>query len=141
MSTDIDDLPGPSEEYEQELPYEQPEEVFVPLENYKNVSPNISVAVKKRHSGHTGHIGHTGTVHGPVQENFTTDIITNQFNQNNLLVLAVIYLATLPITSEYTRKFLSLVSLANSSSTVVTFIKCVILLLLYIIIRDYVAYK
>lgn len=141
MSTDISDLPGPTyeeEEVEQEVEYERGNHGYgspnftqqakvnshgIPqVEKYDNVSATI----KKKHR--------------KVQEHFSTDLITQEFNTSNLLVLAVIYLATLPQADEYTRKFLAMLpfNLLSSGSTIINIVKCVLLVVLYIVFRDYI---
>ena len=87
------------------ITYNIPYSVQSNIRESNDLSPNVSGVVKKKSK--------------KIKEHFTTDMITNEFNQNNLLVFIVIYLATIPLTDEYTRKLLSMLNIyVNTSSSI-----------------------
>lgn len=148
MSTNISDLPGPindEDEYENENEYEnndnetmieqveQVEQVVDKKENFENYKlnniQNISGKIMKKKNLKK-------------KEMFTdlnTNFITNEFNQNNALILVIIYLSTLPLSNEYTYKLLKALSMNYfSSSTTINIIKCILLLLVYLIVKIFI---
>jgi len=140
MSTNISDLPGPQVDFESEMEKETrlPQiEQFEQLEefnyNIKNDSDDIKLIneqpnaikmdikkVQKEQSPQTGFF----------------DTLYNQFNEENLLILIILYLATIPLSNEYTQKLISPLHINNPF--IITVIKCVLLLLIFIIIKLYI---
>ena len=134
MSTFISDLPGSQEEImhpeqEQEQFQEQVEQPY--QEEYQNtnqaipeqISPtNIKVAFKKKDA--------------PVS---WYDSFKKEFNEENALLLVLLYVATLSQSNEYIRKGLLLSSFGGSghSHMSITLLKCVLLLLAYLIVKKF----
>lgn len=135
MSTNIADLPGPKPEefededyeYEEEdvmdeqedIPQQQLQrEVF--YEQPSSIKMDIRKAKRK------------------VQEDESMfDMIRKEVNEENLLILAILYIASTSLVDDYARKVLSFMSLSNSSSMVVNIVKCVLLLLVFILVKNY----
>lgn len=124
MSTNIADLPGPTpEEYEQQ--YEPQHEE--PQHNYQEEEQPIRMNIKK--------VGE--------MENFDSPsfigILTKEVTEENLLILAILILATTKQADEYTRRLLSMFSFSMyTSNFTMSVIKCILLLLLFIIFKNYV---
>ena len=158
-STNIDDLPGPSF-YEAPLNYSQNQNnrecnsiQSVQVDRLQDIAdmtkgkgnlthpgmpeyfnspehPNISHKIKKKEK----FINDDKT-----KENDTLNFITNEFNTSNVLLFTIIYLSTLPISDEYTRKLLKLLpfDLIYSNSTTINIIKCFLLLIVFILIHKF----
>lgn len=134
MSTEIADLPGPipedmeePEEWTKGYNDQQSEQEFSYDTNYP-VS-NISSHIQKKYT----------------QENFTQNQNNFEFTQNftkeltkeNLLILIIVYIATLPQADEYTRKFLVMLPFNLVRSPIMTtIIKCLLLVSIFIIIKN-----
>lgn len=135
MSTNIADLPGPKpeefedEEYEYEeedvmdeqedIPQQQLQrEVF--YEQPSSIKMDIRKAKRKVH-----------------EDESMFDMIRKEVNEENLLILAILYIASTSLVDDYARKVLSFMSLSNSSSMVVNIVKCVLLLLVFILVKNY----
>ena len=135
MSTNIADLPGPKpeefedEEYEYEeedvmdeqedIPQQQLQrEVF--YEQPSSIKMDIRKAKRKVH-----------------EDESMFDMIRKEVNVENLLILAILYIASTSLVDDYARKVLSFMSLSNSSSMVVNIVKCVLLLLVFILVKNY----
>ena len=65
------------------------------------------------------------------------DVIKSEFNINNLLILVALYIACIPESNEFIRKTLSTFSNNAYSHLVVTIIKCIVLLLIIILVKQY----
>jgi hypothetical protein len=147
MSTNISDLPGsgPEDLYD-EVSHEQVEQYHyknamdernVDINGYDKSEPvyqtsNISSRIKK-----TTH--EDFTVENEVDDKSVFNIFTKEFTKENLLMLIIIYIATLPQADEYTRKFLVMLPFnLIRSPIVVTVIKCLLLVIFLIIIKNYI---
>lgn len=129
MSTEISDLPGPipedMEETEDEWINGHNQQTEQEL-SYDNV---LSHDIKKKYT----------------QENFTetrnnfefSQNFTKEFTKENLLILIIVYIATLPQADEYTRKFLVMLPFNLIRSPIMTtIIKCLLLVSIFIIIKN-----
>jgi hypothetical protein len=134
MSTNIADLPGPKPEEFEDEEYEYEEEMMeeeelqpqqqLPREAYYEQPSSIKMDIKK--------------VKRKVQEEESMfDMIKREVNEENLLILVILYIASTSLLDEYAKKVLSFVSMNNSSSMIVNIVKCVMLLLVFIIAKNY----
>lgn len=145
MSTNIADLPGPSEEYdgmyeEDEYEYEHEDDMRhmehledeghedmieerLPKEVYYEQPDKISINIRKR------------KLQAKQEDDNILDMIKNEINEENLLILAVLYVSTLSIVEDYTKKLLSMLSLQTTSSLLVNVTKCVLLLILFLLAK------
>lgn len=134
MSTNIADLPGPKPEEFEDEEYEYEEEMMeeeelqpqqqLPREVYYEQPSSIKMDIKK--------------VKRKVQEEESMfDMIKREVNEENLLILVILYIASTSLLDEYAKKVLSFVSMNNSSSMIVNIVKCVMLLLVFIIAKNY----
>lgn len=148
MSTNISDLPGPSEEdYEvnEEIYYDHPEpqnhnnnhnnkydnEIrtsYNPREEdlYQHQEENVKMNIKKN-----------------IKEDFDTpslfDVFKREISEENVLIFIILFLSTSHYADDYTRKLLSFLSFnVNTSNLTITLIKCALLLLIYIIVKNYI---
>jgi len=148
MSTNIDDLPGPSS-YSDSPGQERERDIQTIQVDRLNEIANFN------HDGHgQGNLKHPGMLDGtylntnnishkikkkeiPIESEFN---ITDEFNITNILLLGIIYVSTLPISDEYTRKLLKLLpfDLVYSNSVTINIIKCILLLILFIIIQKFI---
>ena len=140
MSSMIDDLPGPQESpqefisQQQETQAETQAEMHPKYINNDHINNNnerpvkeiietfdqspIKLEIKKKSSG-------------------ILDDIKNEFNSNNLLILIILYISTMPESNEIIRKILSSFSNSAYSHMVVTILKCILLLLILILVRKF----
>jgi len=138
MSTNISDLPG-SEEIEEEVYEDQYEDQYrepqyrEPVQNrsyqpqriserdlYEQDQP-VKMNIKKS-----------------VESSSLFDSLRNEITEENLLIFVIIFLATSHYADDYTRKILSLMSFnINTSSLTITLTKCALLLLLFILVKNY----
>lgn len=138
MSTNIADLPGPKpeeydeDEYIQEDEYEYEEEQDMEefnqppsREMYYEQPPAIQMNIKKVKRKELKE-----------EDDSMFDIIRKEVNEENLLILVILYLASTSLLDEYAKKVLTLVSF-NHSSMFVNIVKCVILLLVFILVKNY----
>lgn len=135
MSTNISDLPGPSDEtdyeQEQEPQYRQePEPQYREQYRYRQ-EPEREQYREPYHDKSKS-----------VRENFETiglfDILRKDINEENLLIFIIIFLSTSKYTDDYTRQLLSMLSFnVNTSSLTITLIKCALLLLIYVLVKNY----
>lgn len=130
MSTNISDLPGPSDEtdYEQE-PRQEPEPQY--REQYREHRQEPERYREQPYQESKS-----------VRENFETiglfDILRKEINEENLLIFIIIFLSTSKYTDDYTRQLLSMLSFnVNTSSLTITLIKCALLLLIYVLVKNY----
>jgi hypothetical protein len=158
MSTYISDLPGPQEEeyapvenvevyheddhehvteHEREhephkkntLKHEKESDVFLKehLENYDNTQDSpIKVNIKKKDTN-------TQASSPSLYES-----IKREFNEQNILIFILLFIATLPQSNEIIRK--GLMSFANTSGyshMSITLIKCALLLLVFILVKRF----
>lgn len=146
MSTDIDDLPGPEEQQS----YEQPSFVDERTNQMANMSNNMNVNLNRHVEGSLPRVMNgnvTGSIHKKPKEKFEKpsedesyyNLLMSYITKENMLLLAVLYIACLRQSDEYTRKFLLNVpfNLANNSMAS-TIIKCVILLIIYLIVKQHI---
>lgn len=137
MSTNISDLPGPSDDvYETpaQINYEQHQRQQNEQYNQKRYneedlydnSNEINMNIKKN-----------------MRENFDIpgifDILRKEVTEENMLIFVMLFLATTHNADDYTRRILSMLSFdVNTSNVTITLIKCASLLLIYIIVKNYV---
>jgi hypothetical protein len=136
MSTNIADLPGPApEDMEDNLSQESFEDVReriepqvqrrqIPKENLYEQPSRIKMDIKK-----------VNKIKAKNEELGVFDIIKNEVNEENLLILIVLYIASTPLIDDYVKKILNIMSFNTSSSLVVNILKCVILLLVFILAK------
>lgn len=132
MSTNIADLPGPiPENMEDNLSQESFEDVReriepvqrrqIPTEKLYEQPSRIKMDIKK-----------VNKAKNRSEEMGIFDIIKNEVNEENLLILIVLYIASTPLIDEYVKKALNLMSFNTSS---IFIFKCVILLLVFILAK------
>lgn len=144
MSTNIADLPGPApEEYEQEMreefedtreQREQELDIKPPLQQQRPIAKEalyeqpsrIKMDVKKIQKKHQEQ----------VEEQSMFSLIKSEVSEENLLILIVLYIASTSLIDEYVRKLLSLASF-NPSSFAINVLKCVILILVFILAKHF----
>lgn len=139
-STNIDDLPGPEETQSYENNYvDNRTNEMANMNNNVNVNLNRNLDVPRLVSPNV-----TGNIHKKLKEKSNNDdsyynMIMSNVTKENILLLVVLYIACLRQSDEYTRKFLLNVpfNLANNSMAS-TIIKCIILLIIYLIVKQYI---
>jgi hypothetical protein len=141
MSTFISDLPGAQDELnynetnyideQEQLQQQQPqqpqqfeqeevqEDVVAHKEKFEQ-NENIKVTYKKK-KGNSSYF----------------ELIKNEFNEENLLILVLIFIATLSQSNEYIRKGLFTFGSSGFSHTSITLIKCLLLLLVFIAFKKF----
>lgn len=144
MSTDIEDLPGPDEQES----YERPTFVDDRTNQMTNMNNNVNVNLNRHVEGTLPRVMNgnvTASIHKKPKEKFETpsdsyyDLVMSYITKENMLLLAILYIACLRQSDEYTRKFLLNVpfNLANNSMAS-TIIKCIILLIIYLMVKQYI---
>jgi hypothetical protein len=145
MSTNISDLPGPSEEedYEtqEDMYYEQDEEPQYHREPVKQQQRQYQGREEDLYRRDDG-VVHMN-IKKSVKEEFETpgifDMLRKEITEENLLIFIIIFLSTTDYANNYTRQILSMLSFnVNTSSLTITLIKCALLLLIFIIAKNYV---
>lgn len=140
MSTNLNDLPGPSEKiniddiemYEDEDYQDnqgqghqgQGQQQNQKQSNYRNEEYFDNVPLKKNESSPIGIL----------------DIISNEtkyHGKENLLLLVILFISTLRYSDEYTRKIMTLLSFSVTNVTMISVIKALLLLILFIICKYY----
>jgi hypothetical protein len=125
MSTNLNDLPGPSEKIDNTEVFED-EEDFVQQNQQGNYqSEEYNVPLNKKESS-------------PVD---ILDIISNEtkyHGKENLLLLIILFISTLRYSDEYTRKIMTLLSFSVTNLTMISVIKALLLLILFIICKHYI---
>lgn len=136
MSTNIADLPGPApEDMEDNVSYESFEDVQeriepqfqrrqIPNENLYEQPSRINMDIKKINKEKS-----------KTEERNIFDIIKSEVNEENLLVLIILYIASTSLIDDYVKKLSTLMSFNTTSSLVVNILKCVILLLVFILAK------
>lgn len=145
MSTDIDDLPG----LEEEQSYERPSFVDDRTNQMANMNNNVNVNLNRHVEGSLPRVMNgnvTASIHKKPKEKFEKqseddsyyNLVMSYITKENMLLLAILYIACLRQSDEYTRKFLLNVpfNLANNSMAS-TIIKCIILLIIYLIVKQH----
>ena len=146
MSTDISDLPGP-EEIEEIEPtmHRQPmhhdirdmhsEHMREPMhqrhhqmkEEFESPVSNVTIDIKKK-----------PYIDGAIIKSLNLNSIDSPVNLSDLLLLAVVYFATMQNSNDYTRKILEMITRNRGYSHIsVTVIKCILLVVLYKVIVTY----
>ena len=144
-STNIDDLPG-SEEYQN---YETPAYLddrtnqIANMNNNGNVNLNRNLDVPRLVNANvTANINNKSKDVSSFKfssEDSYYDIIMSYFTKENLVLLIILYIACLRQSDEYTRKLLLNVPFNLAHNNVAsTIIKCIILLIVYLIVKQYV---
>jgi len=144
MSTDIEDLPG----LEEEQSYERPTFVDDRTNQMANMNNNVNVNLNRHVEGSLPRVMNgnvTASIHKKPKEKFEKqskddsyyNLVMSYITKENMLLLAILYIACLRQSDEYTRKFLLNVpfNLANNSMAS-TIIKCIILLIIYLIVKQ-----
>lgn len=152
MSTNISDLPGP-------LPSDN-DHVDVDIE----VDNQINSENHNNHNNHNNYSNHNNEFIGEYEMEYeqnndgeskrdNTNIYENikklnkrgllenikkQFNEKNLILFVIIFLASLPLISNYVINFINMLPFKNSipkSNLTVSFIKSLFLIILYIFVK------
>ena len=123
MSSMIDDLPGPqpeldSEKYQQPTIQEQPQ---YHQEHSQEMFTQPTMDIKKKSTPQTNVIGITE--------------IKSEFNTFNIVLIVVLYIATIPESNDLVRKLLSNFSNVGYSHMIVTIIKCILLVVAFVIVK------
>jgi hypothetical protein len=144
MSTDISDLPGPPEEIEEIEEIKQPTMHHQPMhrefmhqpihqrhhqikEEFESPESNVTIDIKKK-----------PYMDGAIIKSLNINSIDSPVNLSDLLLLAVVYFATMQNSNDYTRKILEMITRNRGYSHIsVTIIKCILLVVLYKIIVTY----
>jgi hypothetical protein len=144
MSTNIADLPGPApEEYEDNISEEsfedvedkQQQPVFAQQQQSINSQKQdvlyeqpskIKMDVKKVHKRQQN----------LSEEKGMFDIIRSEVNEENLLILIILYIASTSLIDEYAKKILTMISF-NISNLSLNIVKAIGLLLLFIIAKNF----
>lgn len=141
MSTNIDDLPG-EDSYVEENEMEPIERMggmkrmggmermgVLPrsermMEELTNIEDDMPKLIIKRKYSELGIV----------------ELLGSELKLQNIILLIIIFMATTINSNEYTRKMLSFIPLVNSgwSHFSVTIIKCILLLIVYLIIKNFV---
>ena len=145
MSTNIADLPGPAPEEHEDNIQEEFEDVQERREIEKpqqRPQSRQSVPVQKealyeQPSRIKMDIKKVNKAKAKVAELSTFDFIRKEVSEENLLILVVLYIASTSLIDEYVKKLLTLASFNTSSTFAVTILKCVILLLLFILAKHF----
>ena len=158
MSTNLNDLPGPSENLN-DLPG--------PSENI-NETDDMGTFENQEHHDYQDHQSHQGHQdqgdhededynynynynkeyfeNAPLKKKESSpfdilDIISNEIKyhgKENLLLLVILFISTLRYSDEYTRKIMTLLSFSVTNLTMISVIKALLLLILFIICKNYV---
>lgn len=132
MSTSIDDLPGPhpeeihivSNETFEDPPDIKDRETYIENSDDSKVTANISKKIQS-----------------PGLFEKILKSIKKELNEENLLILCFIFVATLSSSNEQTRRFLAILPINNGfgySHSTVTFVKCILLLIALILVKKFV---
>lgn len=132
MSTNIADLPGPEpDDFEDNVSHESFEDVQkrepqiqrrqIPQEKLYEQPSRIKMDIKK-----------INKEKNKTDERGIFDIIKSEVNEENLLILIILYVASTSLIDDYVRKLLSIMSFNTSSIFIV---KCVILLLVFVLAK------
>jgi hypothetical protein len=155
MSTNIDDLPGPSpdeseyEEHQQEHQYEeydddmqddnqtQYNQTQYNQAQYNQANPRLhKETLYEQPSKIKMDIKKVQKRKDTLEDDSMFDILKREVSEENLLLLIVLYLASTSLVDEYAKKALNMISF-NTSSFAINIIKCVILLLVFILAKNY----
>ena len=139
MSSMIEDLPGPQDNLDlqhNEMKMQQNEMMQINqnemqekeiqesemqrIENFEEKSTPIKLEIKKK--------GETGPS--------ILDTIKSEFNFNNLIIIVALYIACIPEANVTIRKGLSMFSNSAYSHFIVTIIKCIVLLIIIILVKN-----
>lgn len=130
MSTNIADLPGPTPD-DMEDQYQQQEQQMYEEEDFYEQPESVQMKIRKVHEVEN------------FEENSENssgifELLRKEICEENLLILVFLFVATTPQADDYTRKFLSMLpfSIPTSPFSQTTF-KCVLLLLLMVLIKNY----
>jgi hypothetical protein len=125
MSTLISDLPGPQEEYAEE--YDEYTNENEPQNEYTNevVSPET--------------FENENEFKGKIIKKKTIDFdFKDELNMENVLLLCILFIATMPQLNETIRKVLGMFVGSGYSHGFVTIIKCILLVILFILVKKFV---
>ena len=154
MSTSISDLPGPSEE---EIRQIRPASPIVHKKKEEPKDPDYFTADNEEIDTHVQNDPTIDYLVSDDFENFTVtkqdkptttslapnasststflDQFTNEINQENIVVFMFIVLAALPHTDQIIRKLLATFKLTQITPMVSIFIKCILLLIIFICVK------
>ena len=151
MSTNLNDLPGPSEKINVD------DIEMYKDEDYQDYQDNQDNQDNQGHQGHQGQQGQHQSNYDN-EEYFDNvpaslkkkeiqnspigilDIISNEtkyHGKENLLLLVILFISTLRYSDEYTRKIMTLLSFSVTNVTMISVIKALLLLILFIICKYY----
>jgi hypothetical protein len=156
MSTNISDLPGPQPEDSPEYDYnlsemEQADIDQTEMEEIEKMIRSDEIENKEQFMNNFNG-GNTNKSINELEQpsNIRMDIrkannlkkkdddIYSQFNEENLLILIILYISSIPISNEYTRNLFSMISFNVNNNLIITITKCVLLLLIFIIVKLYI---
>ena len=136
MSTNIADLPGPLPDETEDI-YTDEEQQYQELEEYENtdyVNNEKKEILYEQPSSIKMDIKKTQKY---IDEQNILKIIKSEVNEENLLILIVLYVATTNMVNQYAKKLLSIISFESSINTI-NIVKCLILLIGFIVIKRYI---
>jgi hypothetical protein len=142
MSTNIEDLPGPSpdetehEEYQQEHQYEEYEDDIQNDNQTQYYQENPRERLYEQPSKIKMDIKKVQKRKDTLEDTSMFDVLKREVSEENLLVLIVLYIASTSLVDEYAKKALNIISF-NTSSFAVNVVKCIILLLVFILAKNY----
>lgn len=134
MSTKIDDLPGPIiDDYSSRQINEEQ------LNEYNSNQTNIKMDVKKRvhFKEPLEEINEIEEDHDNTSDISIIDYIKSQINEENLLIFIMLIIASRSDFDNYTTQIPFIGIYAQGSSIIVSIIKAIVLLLLYILSKKY----
>jgi len=141
MSSMIEDLPGPQEE-------EMSQEFHSQTQNHH----------KQQHKQQHKQEQMEENINDPTTEMFTQQItstirkktdnsdsivtqIKSEFNTYNILLVVILYISCIPESNDLIRRLLLNFTSVGYSHTIITIIKCILLVILFIIIKKFLGKK
>lgn len=136
MSSMIEDLPGPQEEEisdsqtDNDQPYEHQQHQQHHQQHQQYIQPEIEKYTTKEMF--TEPI--TSTIKKKRNDSVVTQI-KSEVNTYNILLIVILYISCMPESNDLIRKLLLNFTSVGYSHTIITIIKCVLLVILFIIIK------
>jgi hypothetical protein len=135
MSTNIADLPGPvSEDMEDNVSQESFEDVRERIEPQVQRRQITQEKLYEQPSRIKMDIKKVNKQKNKSEERDIFDIIKSEVNEENLLILIILYVASTSLIDDYVRKLLSLMSFNTSS---IFIFKSIILLLVFVLAKHF----
>ena len=130
MSTNISDLPGPKEEYQedhnteeyQHPEYQRPDHTSVPIEPKNDINSSSSIKILEEKLTN--------------ENNIDFDIFSELMNRENWVVFILLFISTNKLSSEYTQKITSLLPF-HIGYNMISLIKCIILVFIFILYKHF----